>query len=84
MPKDDGLTWVNAQFDADRLADLEAIQDYHGIASRTETIRFLVRTEARRIAAVAPAIRDLAAAALAGTITADEAIQAIAGHGDLS
>jgi hypothetical protein len=46
---DDEITWLNVRLSPDELAELEAIQKYHGIKSRSGIVRFLIHQEARRI-----------------------------------
>ncbi len=58
------------------------MQAFHGIKSRSETIRMLIRMEARRIASPAPWVRDIVGAFNTGHVTAEEALAAIGGHAD--
>lgn len=82
MPSDNVFTWVNTQLEAEQLADLETVRAHHGIKSRTETIRMLIRMEARRIASPAPSVRDIVGAFNTGHVTAEEALAAIGGQQD--
>lgn len=76
-----GNTWVNTRLEATAVADLARIQVHHGIKSRSDTIRYLIRQEARRIGQpMGPTMAEILAAAKLGTITPEEAIEALAGH----
>ena len=46
---DQDSTFVNTLLSPEQLAELEAIKSWHGLQNRSETIRFLIRHEARRI-----------------------------------
>ena len=41
--------FVNTLLDSQQLNDFERVKAYHGISSNSETVRFLIRQEARRI-----------------------------------
>ena len=82
MPQDNGSKFVNTLLDAEQLGELEGVQSFHGIKSRSETIRMLIRMEARRIASPGPMVRDIIGAFNTGHVTAEEALAAIGGHGD--
>lgn len=43
------LRWVNTPLDGDELAALQRIQAFFGFKHRTETVRYLIRQEDRRI-----------------------------------
>jgi hypothetical protein len=82
MPEDNGSRFVNTLLNPASLAELETIQSYHGIKTRSDVIRMLIRMEARRIASPAPSVRDIIGAFNTGHVTAEEALAAIGGHAD--
>ena len=82
MSSDNGSVWLNTKLDAAEAADFEAVQAYHGIKTRSDVIRFLIRAEARRIASPAPSVLEIVGAYNTGHVTAEEALQAIGGHRD--
>lgn len=42
--------WLNALLDAEDAARFDTIQHHHGIQSKSDIVRYLIRQEARRIA----------------------------------
>lgn len=49
MVKSGKATFVNTLLAADQFTDLLRIKEHYGIAARSDTIRFLIRQEIRRL-----------------------------------
>lgn len=78
--------FVNTLLDGQYLADFERVKAYHGLKTRSETIRFLIKAEVRRIESDGrdgPTVRDVIDGYLAGQVTAYEAMEWLSLHRDL-
>lgn len=49
MSETEDTEWLNTKLTADEAAEFEAIQKHYGIRRRSDTVRFLIHQEARRI-----------------------------------
>ena len=79
---DDGKHFVNTLLSAEHFQELEEIREHHGIVSRSDTIRMLIRMERRRIHDLGPTVRDIMGAYKLEHVTAEEVLTAIGGHQD--
>lgn len=74
-----GKQLIQAILDGEHLSDFERVRAHHGINTKADVIRFLIRQEARRVQRM-DRLEGVISGWLGGKITADEAMQAIALH----
>lgn len=77
--------FVNTLLDGQHLSELDSIKQHHGIKANSDTIRYLIRQEARRIQSDSGpgSVKAILAGYLAGQVTAEEALTALTVHSEL-